>query len=320
MTPPTKSKTWLPSTTRAAKSMALLSAAAISFAAHVHADPSGGDAIVKTRQIADVGASERINLSGKLRMLSQRIPAATCNLSIGYQADVAHQMLSNATAEFAKITNALEFGDPDLNINGAEERRKTLAALEALHGTWDPIHIAIMAVLDGDHGHDRINEILSRNMDLLAKAKLLVSEISGEYSNPAEMTQADALLVDISGRQRMLTQKMAKEACLVYSGRGTSDTAQDLANTLQTFDISLTALTNGLPDAGILAAPTSEIKEGLDVVWASWIPIKQNLEKLIAGEKISEAEKSDIFLRLNIALRDMNTVVGMYSNHAKRML
>ena len=316
----TKQRHWLPSKYGVVRTAMVVTSALMAAVGPAPADTTEHKYLIQARQLEDVGGSERINYSGKLRMLSQRIPAATRNLVAGHEVDLARDMLAGATAEFTKIANALEHGAPDLNINGEEHRRKTLVAITKLNSVWEPFANATVAILNGDHGQAQLDTVLDGNMDLLARAKLLVSEISGEYANPAEMTQADALLVDISGRQRMLTQKMAKEACLLYTDRGTETTASDLSGTAQTFHLSLTALTDGMPEAGILEAPTPEIRDGLDVVWSSWTLVKPKLEKLIAGDQLTDAEQADVFLLLNTALRDMNTVVGMYSNYAKRML
>ena len=79
--------------------------------------------------VEDVGASERINFSGKLRMLSQRIPAAVCYSNAGVESEKSQEMFESASAEFHTILAALEFGDESLNIKGAEEDRKVLACL-----------------------------------------------------------------------------------------------------------------------------------------------------------------------------------------------
>ena len=49
--------------------------------------------------------------------------------------------------------------------------------------------------------------------------KLLVSDLLAQYSIPNVMLQAIAMLVDISGRQRMLTQRMSKNFCLMVRHR-----------------------------------------------------------------------------------------------------
>ena len=48
-------------------------------------------------------AKERINFSGKLRMLSQRAAAAGCNLGASVDEEHNRQLLSLTSAEFSKI-------------------------------------------------------------------------------------------------------------------------------------------------------------------------------------------------------------------------
>ena len=77
-------------------------------------------------------ATERINFSGKLRMLSQRISASACNLNADIDGDLSLQMLRSSHAEFNKIIDALEFGNIDLHIKNAENRPEVLTAIANL--------------------------------------------------------------------------------------------------------------------------------------------------------------------------------------------
>lgn len=281
------------------------------------ANAEGEAAIIKAAVVQDVGAQERINFSGKLRMLSQRIPSAACHLANGIETEGASKLLVGATAEFEKILTGLEFGDADLKIVGQEQRRKTVAQIHALRDRWTPVQAAAQAMISGDIGQGNLDVILGQNMDVLDAAKLLVSELVGQYSDPSAMLQADSILIDIAGRQRMLTQKMSKEACILQSNTGDTQAAAALTGTMQMFEVSLMALRNGMPEAGIKAPPNDEIRAGLDVVIANWTDVKPALEASLAGSDMSRDEKAERFSGLNITMANMNKVVGMYTKAAK---
>ncbi len=273
--------------------------------------------VAETEQgnVADEGATERVNFSGKLRMLSQRLAASTCNFTAGVETELSRSILTSAKAEFVKIAQALELGDADLRINGKEKRRKILEALSNLYKEWNPMNVAIDNLLKGDNVEANAALIYEQNMTLLTAANLLVSEISGEYSDPSSMLQSDAMLVDISGRQRMLTQKMLKESCLLWSGQNAM--TEELAKTINMFDTSLQALRLGLENAGVRAAPTEEISQGLDVVWNHWLNVKPALDKASSVEATDLAQRGELMQELNTILAEMNAVVGMYTIYGK---
>ena len=58
--------------------------------------------IQQTQMFEDVGAGARINLSGKLRMLSQRIPGAACYYEEGIKTDDSGAMQLVARSAFAQ--------------------------------------------------------------------------------------------------------------------------------------------------------------------------------------------------------------------------
>ncbi|MEL7390337.1 MAG: type IV pili methyl-accepting chemotaxis transducer N-terminal domain-containing protein, partial [Pseudomonadota bacterium] len=169
----------------------------------------------------------------------------------------------------------------------------------------------------GDISETNLNTILEGNLSLLGAAVELVPAIVGQYSNPAEIVQANAVLLDIAGRQRMLTQRISKEACMLNSGKANSEALEKMRKDIGIFEASLNALRNGLPGAGIMAPPTAAIKAELEVVYNSWKSVKPEMEKLLSGEKVTIEEETQKFNQLNVVMSEMNKVVGMYAKYAK---
>ena len=66
----------------------------------------------------------------------QRVTAAACYVRAGVDTTNTLPALIGATNEFEAIVNALEFGDPERGIFGAEERRRTLVGLNMLRDDY----------------------------------------------------------------------------------------------------------------------------------------------------------------------------------------
>ena len=267
--------------------------------------------------LEDIGASERINLSGKLRMLSQRMPAAACYEHAGIVVEQSKAVLHDAKEEFDTIIDGLEFGNEDLNINGEESRRKTLAAIAAVHAAYDPLHTAFDDIEETGGTDEEVLLIAEHNMEVLEAAKLLVSEISGQYADPTALLQSDALVIDIAGRQRMLTQKISKEVCLITSDIYADASLEVLGGTINMFETSLNALQFGMEGAGIFAAPTDEIAAGLERVQADWAQVSGFVKEVAAGGTIDDEARAIVFTGLNTTMANMNAVVGLYSENSK---
>lgn len=267
--------------------------------------------------VQDVGGSQRINLSGKLRMLSQRIPAAACNLNAGVVPDESAAVLNAAFAEFEQILTGLEIGDTALGIIGAEERPRTLRVIQEVHAKLEPFETAMTDMVDGVPSDAAVAMLADSNMELLEIVKLLVSEISGQYANPAALLQSDAMAIDIAGRQRLLTQQTSKEICLILSDINAAASQETLSGTINMFETSLDALQNGMRDAGLNPPPNDEIIQGLDQVHEEWFAVKDHLTAMVGGQALSDADRATVFTALNKTMADMNAVVGMYSEASK---
>ena len=261
-------------------------------------------------------AQERINFSGKLRMLSQRIPSAVCHLNNGINVEGAHALLVSATAEFDQILRALEFGDVELNIINPETRRKTLARIHELQEKWKPFNEAAQAVINGSATDAEFDLIVAKNIEILGSAQRVVEALVKQYSNPNAVTSASLMLIDISGRQRMLTQKMSKESCMVGSGSNEPQMHEDLENTMRIFEASLDALRHGMPQVGVLPPPNDEIYMGLEGVRGDWEAVRPYLSATLDGSGLDDASHVDKFQGLNETMANMNAVVSLYAEAA----
>jgi hypothetical protein len=267
--------------------------------------------------LVEENAQERINLSGKLRMLSQRIPSAACYIERGIAADSARELLIGASNEFEAILNALEFGDTARNIQQPETHRRTLAGIAALRARWEPLHTAAQDVVSGNATDAERAYLFTENMEVLRVAQRLVEELVKQYSNPNAVTRASLMQIDISGRQRMLTQKMSKETCLLGTDYANAATLSDLEGTARIFDASLEALRFGMDSVGIMPPPNSAISDGLTGVEADWTQVEPMIASVVAGETLGEDELAEKFHRLNTTMANMNAVVGLYAASAR---
>jgi len=148
-------------------------------------------------------------------MLSQRVAAAGCNLSAEVDQETNRQLLSLSSAEFWKILDALRFGNIDINIKGEETDDDVLAALQATKTQWLEFEELNNRLTSGIVSKADAELIDTKNLALLSSAQELVKTVLASYSNSSGEQTGFGNAIDIAGRQRMLTQKMSKEACQI---------------------------------------------------------------------------------------------------------
>lgn len=275
-------------------------------------DQPGADVVEASFELDD-GAAVRIGITGKLRTLSQMIPASACQVASGYDPDYATVVMNEVVAEFDSIINALEFGNDDLGVPTAEERRTTLVAIQNVRDAWKPMQMLVEDVSAGSDTREQLQHALEDATNLLDAAKALVVKMVAQYSNPSQMAQAESFLIDIAGYQRTLIQMMSKTACLSLLVGPESESRESLVSTMSRFEATLEALQNGMPSVGIRKPPNDAIEAGLIQVAADWREIKPFLEAVARGDALAHDETEGKFRSLNELLATMDNVVGLYA-------
>ena len=295
---------------------AFLGALSLSVPATVGLAQSASDTTIYLAELSDdSGASARIELSGELRMLSQRTVAAACYTQFGIDTETTLEALNGAVGETSQILEALAFGNRDMGIPYEENRLKTQVGLGKLMESWIPQAELAIEIASGNGTPEMLADLASQSRPHLDFANVMVAEIAGQYSLPGELLQSDALVIDIAGRQRMLAQQIAKDACLVANDVNAETARAELDSAIEMFDTSLYALFLGMPAAGIQPPRTPEIAASLQTVINRWEALKPMLTEAANGG--DAAMLATIFAETDALTADMTAVVDLYTDAAK---
>lgn len=140
---------------------------------------------------AAIGDAEAMNLSGMQRMLSQRIAKSYLMIGAEVRSELAIAQLDQSVARFESNFLALEQYAPNADI---------AAALQGVGQTWQQYRELALS----RPSREQAVALLQLSNQLLAQSEALVKLIEAHTGN------AGARLVNRSGRQRMLSQRIAK--------------------------------------------------------------------------------------------------------------
>ena len=258
------------------------------------------------------GGRARINASEKLMILSQKMAASACSIDLGYNVESEREMLRNAHGNFRRTLDALELGDARLGISTPETYSKAKIALGKVRALWGPISTAVDGMQQDNPTDQDAKVIAQTNEQLLKETEVLASIILNEYANPFDLVLADALSINIAERQEVCSQKLKREACEIGSGQADEAIKADFVQTIDLFEISLNALREGFPVAGVRPPPNDEIRYQLDQAWTEWQDAQTVITAIMDKSNLTEDEMKHISQLAKTLDDRMHTVVVQY--------
>ncbi len=244
----------------------------------------GGEALA---QITDLNSA--INKAGRQRMLSQRMAKAYFQIGQGVDVERSKKVLDTSVATFDRQLVELKNYAPTPDI------KNTYVSLEK---TWLSYKdVLIGKVPSPDNGR----KVLALSEDVLALAQ------QGTVQLEKQSTSAAGPLVNVSGRQRMLSQRMAKFYQASAWGVGDASSTASLEGARKEFNEAL----------GMLAAApanTPQIKDSLELVKQQWFFFENALGQKTGGDKRPQTAVATTSERI---LEEMEGVVGLYEKLPK---
>ena len=245
-----------------------------------------------------------INLAGKQRMLTQRVSKLAIECGFSLRANSC-EMMEKYMNLYAKTLKGFKDGDNELNLEATKSKiaKDEIAKINTI---LKPFKESI-SKLKNSNGKDKeaLKYILAHNIELLKESNNLVSIFEKESNkNISYIEKAQLKIVNIAGRQRMLTQKMTKEY-LEYLELHNNKSKTNMAKTKELFSKSLDALINGNKEMGLPKVTNSKIKEQLSTVSNLWSKIMT-----IYNKNSLNSKEMLLLLKVNpILLKEMDRAV-----------
>lgn len=234
-------------------------------------------------QISDINSA--INKAGRQRMLSQRMAKAYLQLGQGVDGERASRALDTSIALFDRQLVELKNFAPTPAI------KTTYLELEKAWLAYKDVLIGSAPSLDGAR---KVLELSEKVLQLAHEGTEKLVVVSGSEVGP---------LVGVAGRQRMLSQRMAKYYLAATWGLTSSGNAAELEKSRRSFNMGLRALI-GAP------ATTLVIKNELEQARQQWQALETALDARESMDRKTRAQ--NVVMASERVLEAMDTITGLF--------
>ncbi|MBT3980584.1 MAG: hypothetical protein HOE90_04475 [Bacteriovoracaceae bacterium] len=256
-----------------------------------------------------------IDLAGRQRMLIQKISKDVLFISCNVNKEDALSDLKISKQEFGQVLDGLLYGSKELRLTKIKEPAIT-EQLRYVKRLWREFLPLINGAEKGQINSTLLRELARQNpliLDNMNKAVNLIQDYSNKCVGNGEKSDG-ANILNISGRQRMLSQKITKELLLITGGIEPENNRRMLANSMTLFERSLNGLLKGDSDQGLPGTHDPELIKQLSTVYDIWGNCKKTINVAINSGQASLGHHDLIALyELNLRLlKESNKAVQLF--------
>lgn len=240
-----------------------------------------------------------INIAGKQRMLTQKISKNVFYLK--HENNLNFSDLDLSIEEFRKNLRDLRYGNAERGIS-APANETILGQIKIVESLWNPFYDNVA----------RYKEQLKR---IVEKKKILFNyndellKLSDKIVKNMVKRQYSLEYIDVSGRQRMLTQRMAY-ATMRYLSSGD---AKEIAKFKDSFDL----YTKTIEDFKQATKEDTSVHNLVLQTENFWLGYSSQLYEIIAMEQEVREVLENIYEQNVVVLQEMDNAVSLYENFAK---
>lgn len=258
------------------------------------------------------GGKARVNRSASLRTLTEAVASDSCLVNGGFSPDESRSRLSSSRQDFGRIVDALVDGDAALGMPGAEKRARTLDEIAQTTALWAPIDAAAQRLADGAGTGADAATIQDGFGDLFEQTVQLASVVSGQYSNPQQLLQSDATVLNFAVRQRALAYGMTRTMCELATTAASPEKVEALATNVALFEQTLFALRDGFPAAGINPPPNEAVAASINKTIGIWQGERAVFDTALAGQAPTGDEVAKSAELTQALSMSMNNAITLY--------
>ncbi len=253
----------------------------------------------QSQKYGDIDYNKAINISGKQRMLSQKMSKAYLLMSQGIENDKIKKELNSSKFIFEKQLEILK-------ENAGSSSTKLY--LKEVYKIWGEFK----AIISKDATENLALKIMELNTDLLKNCHQVVLSIerSSNYNNKFFENNDQELIntINVSGKQRMLSQRM----CLYFAAINAYPKNKSAYKTILkgVFD----EFSSVIGDLLISSFNTTEIEEEIGVIMALWEQYQSNKGAFLDAD----FKLIDVYNVTNDMTTSFNKITGLYELVSKK--
>lgn len=260
-----------------------------------------------------------LNLSGKQRMLTQKMSKEIVLIAMGHETAANVKNLQATASLFDKTLKGLRNGNAELKLVSTSNSR-ILRQLDKVDAIWAEFQPVVQTIIDqGSASADQVAVVAEKNLPLLKQMNKCVKLYEKDASKAGMSSDPGlAVTINLSGKQRMLTQKMSKEFFLIAYGHNPADNKLNLQETYTLFDRTLKGLLDGDASLDLPGTTDTTIRAQLTTVQGMWTKFQPSMAygadpatSAISADKVSLVAGGNVPL-----LKNMNKAVKMYEKKA----
>ena len=234
-------------------------------------------------QISDINSA--INKAGRQRMLSQRMAKAYFQLGLGVDVDRSKRVLDSSISLFDRQLVELKNYAPTPEIKDTYQKLET---------AWIAYKDSLVGAAPNPEGGKKVLVLSEQVLALAHQGTVQLEKHSGTTAGR---------LVNISGRQRMLSQRMGKFYQAISWGVSDANSAAELEKARKEF-------TAAHQELSAAPANTPQLKDALQLVGQQWFFFENALTQKGSGDK--KQLSGNVATTSERILEEMETVVGLY--------
>jgi len=265
-------------------------------------------------QADDLASVRKLYLANMQSMLTQRLAKSACFIGTFTETEKHRETLLKSSKVFDRNHEILKFGNKKFSLPG-ENNKAIIDSLSDIEPVWGNLKFASLLLAETSQypGLD-VNMIANFNKPTL-KLSDLVSE---QYREGLPETDANVEMVKVTGRLSTLTQKAAKEFCLVSYGINVNQNRNALAQSIQEFEQILEDLSLGNEAFNITPPPTAAIEIQLTRLKENWKAPKRVMMAIVNSMRARTSDFLVISKTNDAVLKASRKVADLYLDHYKK--